>query len=134
MKGLIPKLMLEIIFESFPVSISVLDVNDKVIGWNHHKTGFFKRPESVLGKDVRNCHPKKSLDKEEKVLSEMKQGTRNKTRFWIDNQLDYEKQPKKILIEYYAIRDIDGNYVGCVEMTQDISDILRIEGEKHLLD
>ncbi|TFF99377.1 MAG: PAS domain S-box protein [Promethearchaeota archaeon] len=134
MIGSISKEMLEGILETIPVDISILDANDKVIGWNHHETRIFKRPEVVLGKDVRECHPEKSLDKVEKIIDEMKEGVRNKAQFWIDHQLGYEEQPRKVLIEYYALRDPQGNYVGVVEASQDVTGIQNLKGEKRLLD
>lgn len=134
MIGSISNEMLEMILESIPVDISVLDADDKVIGWNHHDTRIFKRPEAALGKDVRQCHPEKSLSKVEKIIDDMKEGIRNKARFWIDFQLGYEEQPRKVLIEYFAMRDVQGNYLGCVEASQDITGIRNIKGEKRLLD
>lgn len=134
MIGNFSKELLESIIDIMPVDISVLDADDKVVGWNHHDTRLFKRPKSVLGKDVRECHPEKSLSKVEKIIREMKEGIRNKARFWIDFQLDYEEQPRKILIEYYSLRDIQGNYMGVVEVSEDITGLKDIKGEKRLLD
>ncbi len=128
-----PKL-LEALLESIPVEISVLNAEDKVEGWNKHETRLFKRPKGVLGRDVRNCHPEKSLDKVEQIISEMKAGTRDKARFWIDTSVEGENKPQKILIEYYALRDDEGNYLGCVEVTQNVTDIQDLSGEKRLLD
>ena len=134
MIGSISKEMLEGILETIPLDISILDANDKVIGWNHHETRIFKRPEGVLGRDVRNCHPEKSVDKVEKIIKEMKEGIRNKAQFWIDFQLGYEEQPRKILIEYYALRDPQGTYLGVLEASQDVTGIQSLKGEKRLLD
>jgi len=125
--------LLQAVVETIPIEFSVLDENDEVTAWNKHGTRIFKRPEGVLGRDVRNCHPKKSLDKVELILSEMKEGTREKARFWIDLPIGPENEKHKILIEYYALRDSDGKYLGCIEVTQDITDIKKIEGEKRLL-
>ena len=103
MIGELPKDVLEILLENMPLEISVLDKNDKVLGWNKHETRIFKRPKSVVGKDVRNCHPKKSLHKVEQILEDFKNGKRDKARFWIDMTIKDSK--RKILIEYYALRD-----------------------------
>lgn len=124
---------IDIILESMPIEISVLDKDDKVLAWNKHETRVFKRPESVVGKDVRNCHPKKSLSKVEQILEEMKDGTRENARFWIDMELDDGKE-HKIMIEYYALRDEKGSYLGCLEASQDVTDIQSLTGEKRLLD
>ena len=125
--------LLHAVLETIPIEFSVLDANDKVVAWNKHETRIFKRPEGVVGRDVRDCHPKKSLDKVERILKEMKDGSIDKARFWID--LPVERDAKhKILIEYYALRDPDGKYLGCLEATQDITEIQKIAGEKRLLD
>lgn len=133
MIGKISDKHLESILETLPVEFSVLDKEDNVLAWNKHETRIFKRPEAVVGRNVRNCHPKKSLSKVEQILKEMKDGTRNKARFWIDMVLDDDKQ-HKIMIEYYALRNQQGDYMGCLESSQDITDIQSLQGEKRLLD
>lgn len=132
MIGSLPKEILDSLLETMPLEFSVLDANDKVLVWNKHETRIFKRLVGVVGRDVRNCHPKKSLDKVEKILNEMKEGKRDKARFWIDLEKNNEK--RKILIEYYALRNENGKYLGCLEATQDITEIQTLKGEKRLLD
>jgi PAS domain S-box-containing protein len=134
MIGTLPKDVFEAVFETMPVEVSVLDKDDNVLAWNKHETRIFKRPEAVVGRDVRKCHPKRSLDKVEKIISEMKAGKRDKATFWIDLCLDGKKDPHKILIQYFALRNKEGNYIGCLEASQDITDIQKITGEKRLLD
>lgn len=132
--GKLPKELLEAFLETIPLEFSVLDSNDEVIAWNKHKTRIFKRPEAVVGRNVRNCHPEKSLYKVEKIISEMKEGKREKARFWIDLKLPDKAEKQKIMIEYYALRDKNGEYIGCMEASQNISGIQKISGEKRLLD
>jgi PAS domain S-box-containing protein len=132
MIGKLPENVLEALLETIPVEFSIVDTDDRVLAWNKHASRIFKRPEGVLGKSVQNCHPKKSLPKVEQILQEMKAGTRDKARFWIDLTIDGERQ--KVLIEYYALRDADGNYLGCVEVTQNIQELQGLTGEKRLLD
>lgn len=134
MIGKLSEDVLETVLETLPVEFSVLDKDDKVLAWNRHKTRIFKRPEGVVGKNVRNCHPKKSLDKVEQILSEMKSGKRDKASFWLDLPLGKNGEKHKVMIEYFALRDKDGNYLGCLEASQDITDIQKMEGEKRLLD
>jgi len=133
MIGSLDNKLLDIILESMPLEISILDKDDKVLGWNKHDTRIFKRPKSVVGKDVRHCHPEKSLSKVEQILKEMKQGSRDKARFWIDMKLD-DGNEHKIMIEYYALRDEEGSYMGCLEASQDITEIQSLQGQKRLLD
>lgn len=132
MLGKLPDEMLNAVLETIPLEFSVLDQNDKVVAWNKHESRLFKRPMAVVGRDVRNCHPKQSLDKVEKIIAEMKAGKRDKARFWID--IHSEGKAQKVMIEYYALRDKDGKYLGCLEATQNITEIQALEGERRLLD
>jgi len=132
MIGDLPKEMLDSLLETIPIEFSVLNDKDIVVAWNKHESRIFKRPTTVVGRNVRNCHPKKSLDKVERIISEMREGKRDKARFWIDSQSD--KGPRKIMIEYHALRDNKGLYLGCLEATQDITEIQGLKGEKRLLD
>jgi len=126
--------ILEAILETIPVEFSVVDANDQVLAWNKHSTRIFKRPSGVLGRKVSDCHPKKSLPKVEQILEEMKQGKRGKARFWIDLSLSPNKEKQKILIEYYALRNEEGKYLGCLEASQNITELQTLSGEKRLLD
>ena len=134
MIGKLPEDALAAILETMPIEFSVIDENDKVLAWNKHETRIFKRPMAVIGKDVRDCHPKKSLHKVEQLLREMKEATRDKARFWIDLSIEPGGKKQKIMIEYYALRTSDGKYLGCLEATQNITEIQLITGEKRLLD
>lgn len=134
MIGKLPEDILMSILETIPIEFSVIDVNDEVLAWNKHETRIFKRPEAVIGKNVRNCHPKRSLDKVETIISEMKAGKREKAEFWIDLKLEDKNEPEKILIQYFALRDSKGKYLGCLESSQNISHIQSLKGEKRLLD
>ncbi len=125
---------LEAILETLPLEFSVLDKNDKVRAWNKHETRIFKRPEAALGRDVRKCHPPKSLDKVEKIISEMKEGKRELASFWVDLPIGKNGGKNKVLIQYHALRDKNGSYLGCLEASQNITPIQEINGEKRLLD
>ena len=134
MIGQLDKKVLEILLETIPVEFSLVDHNDKVLAWNKHETRIFKRPKGVVGRDVRDCHPKGSLDKVKIILSEMKSGKRDKAEFWIDLKIDGESDAQKILIAYYALRDTSGQYLGCLEVSQNITNIQKIAGQKRLID
>jgi len=120
------KEQLEGILEAIPVEISFVDENDSVRFWNKHKTRIFKRPASVIGKSVQDCHPLQSVNKVNQVLSDLKSGERDSVEFWIN------LGEKKIYIRYFAIKDRAGRYLGTLEATQDVTEIKRIEGEKRL--
>jgi PAS domain S-box-containing protein len=119
---------LEGILESIPVEISFVDENDLVKFWNKHETRIFKRPVSVIGKSVQNCHPKQSVDKVNQILSDFKSGRQDSAEFWIN------LGERKVYIRYFAVRDKAGKYLGTLEATQDITGIKKIEGEKRLLE
>ena len=91
MKGRIPEDVFESLLETLPIEFSILDENDKVLAWNKHDTRIFKRPDSVVGRDVRDCHPEKSLEKVEKIIHEMKDGKRDAAEFYIDLPINNEK-------------------------------------------
>jgi PAS domain S-box-containing protein len=122
------------ILETLPLEFSVLDKNDKVLAWNKHETRIFKRPEVAVGRDVRKCHPEKSVAKVEQILSEMKEGTRDVAQFWIDLPIGKDGEKNKVLIQYLALRNKEGKYLGCLEASQNIAPIQKIKGEKRLLD
>ena len=119
---------LEGILEAIPVEISFVDDNDLVKFWNKHETRIFKRPISVIGKSVQNCHPKQSVDKVNQILSDFKSGRKDSAEFWIN------LGEKKVYIRYFAVRDKAGRYLGTLEATQDITGIKQIEGERRLLE
>ncbi|HEX75863.1 MAG TPA: DUF438 domain-containing protein [Dehalococcoidia bacterium] len=119
---------LEGILETIPVEISFVDEDDLVKFWNKHETRIFKRPLSVIGKSVQNCHPKRSVDKVNQILSDFKRGKRDSAEFWID------LRGRKVYIRYFAVWDKVGRYLGTLEVTQDITGIKQIEGEKRLLE
>jgi PAS domain S-box-containing protein len=115
------------ILEAIPIEISFVDDKDLVKFWNKHETRIFRRPVSVIGKSVQNCHPKHSLDKVSQLLSDFKAGKRDSAEFWID------LKGRKVYIRYFAVRSKAGRYLGTLEVTQDITEIKKIEGEKRLL-
>jgi PAS domain S-box-containing protein len=116
------------IFEALPVEVSFVNENDLVRFWNKHETRIFRRPLSVVGKSVQNCHPQHSVDKVNQLLSDFKSGKRDSAEFWID------LKGRKLYIRYFAVRDKTGKYLGTLEVTQDITDIKKIEGERRLLE
>ncbi len=119
---------LEAIFDTLPLDLTFVDDTDTVRYYSRGDQRIFKRAPAVIGKQVKNCHPQKSLHKVEQVVSDLKSGRRDVAEFWID------LQGCKIYIRYFAVRDKAGKYLGTLEVTQDITDLQKIEGEKRLLD
>jgi DUF438 domain-containing protein len=126
--------VVQAMIEALPAEITVIDANDEVVGWNKHETRLFHRPMSSMGLNFRECHPEKSLHIVEQIVSEMRNGQRDRARFWIDLPMAGDTRKHKILIEFYALRDPSGQYLGCMVVTQDVEEIRGLTGEKRLLD
>jgi len=126
--GELTELEIEAIFNTLPVDITFVDKDDTVKFFSQNPRRIFPRPVGVIGRKVQNCHPQKSLDKVNQILEEFKAGKRDVAEFWIN------LKGRQIYIRYFAVRDKEGNYLGCLEVTQDITEIKKIEGEKRLLD
>jgi PAS domain S-box-containing protein len=120
--------LIEFMMNSMPVEISFVDENDEVRYFNKNGDRIFPRPRSVIGKKVHQCHPKKSVDKVLEIIESFKNGKRYVANFWIN------LKGRLIYIRYFAVRDDHKKYLGTLEVSQDITDIKKIEGEKRLLD
>jgi len=125
--GNVDKEILDDLLNTLPVEITFVDTEDKVRYFNKNGGRIFPRPPNVLGRRVQDCHPKKSLHKVNQILEDFKHNRRDSAEFWID--LDN----RKIYIRYFAVRSRNGNYLGCLEVTEDITEIQKITGEKRLL-
>ena len=119
---------LEAIFDTLPVDVTFVDETDTVRYYSKGNDRIFRRSPAVIGKKVQDCHPRESLDKVIQVVSDLKSGRKDIAEFWID------LKGRKIYIRYFAVKDKSGKYLGTLEVTQDITDIQKIEGEKRLLD
>jgi len=126
--------MVRAMIETLPAEVTVIDSNDEVVAWNRHDFRIFKRPMTCMGMNFRECHPGDSLAIVENIVSEMKAGVKDKFRSWIDLEVEPGKPKHKILIEFYALRNEKGEYLGCMEFTQDVEEIRRLEGQKRLKD
>ena len=116
------------IFRILPVDITYVNENDHVVFYNRGEDRVFPRSAGIIGREVKFCHPPKSVDQVLKILEEFKKGTQDEAEFWINFK------GKMIHIRYFALRDEENNYKGVIEMSQDITEIQKITGEKRLLD
>lgn len=101
--------------------------DDEVKYFSEGKERAFPRTRTILGRNVSNCHPPASVHIVEKIVEDFKNGVKDQEDFWI------QMKDKYILIRYYAVRGEDGEYLGVLEVTQDIKPIQEITGEKRLL-
>ncbi|QED36590.1 DUF438 domain-containing protein [Antarcticibacterium arcticum] len=117
-----------LLLKTMPLDITYVDENDKVIFYNRGEERVFPRSAGIIGREVKFCHPPKSVGTVLRILEEFRKGTQNESSFWINFK------GRLIYIRYFAVRDAQKNYKGVIEMSQDITDIKNIEGEKRLLD
>jgi len=126
--GVLSKEEIESMLNTLPVDVTFVDKDDTVRYFSQPAKGrIFPRTKAVIGLNVRNCHPKKSLHKVEQILRDFKSKKRDSAEFWI------KVKNRLIYIRYFAVRGKGGGYLGCLEVTQDITAIQKIRGEKRLL-
>jgi PAS domain S-box-containing protein len=126
--GSLSKEEIEAVLNALPVDISFVDADDAVKYFNKAEKRIFARTKAVIGRKVQMCHPQKSVHIVNKILEAFKKGEKDSAEFWItmNNRL--------IHIRYFAVRDKNGKYLGTMEVTQDLTDLKKIEGQKRLLD
>ena len=127
-EGYLTPTQINLIFKYLPIDITYVDENDKVIFYNNGDERIFPRSPGIIGREVKFCHPPKSVDNVLKILEKFKHGTKDNAEFWINFKDSF------IHIIFFAIRDKDRNYKGVMEITQNVSDIKALEGERRILD
>ncbi len=115
------------IFNTLPIDITFIDKDDIVKYFSQGKDRIFVRTKAVIGRNVQNCHPPASVNIVDQIVSDFKSGKKDTEHFWIPMGEWY------VYIQYFAVRDEDGKYIGVMEVTQDIKPIQAITGEKRLL-
>ena len=113
---------------ALPIEISFVDENDTVRYYSGHEHRIFPRSPGVIGREVRNCHPPKSVHMVEAILKAFREGSRNEASFWMTYQGRF------ILIRYYPVRAADGRYMGTIEVSQDVTDVRALTGQRRILD
>jgi len=126
--GSLSKEEVEAVLDSLPVDISFVDKEDRVKYFNKAEERIFVRTKAVIGRKVHLCHPQKSVHIVNSILEAFKTDKKDVAEFWIN------MNNRLIHIRYFAVRDKNGKYLGTIEVTQDITDIKEIHGEKRLLD
>ncbi len=111
-----------------PVDLTFVDENDRVAYYSEGPERIFPRSPAIIGREVRNCHPPKSVHLVNQILDAFKSGARDTAEFWI------ELGGKFIYIRYFAVRDKTGYYRGCLEVSQNLTEIRKLEGQQRLLD
>lgn len=125
--GFLSSLEANAIFNTLPLDITYVDKDDKVKYFSQGEERIFDRPKTIIGRDVSMCHPPKSVHIVEKIMESFKSGEKDHEDFWIQFKESF------IYIRYFAVRDNEGNYLGTLEVTQNIKPLRDLEGEKRIL-
>lgn len=126
--GRLPSEVINEMLCNLPVDMSFVDANDKVAYYSDSSHRIFPRSAAVIGRDVKNCHPSKSVHMVTEILEAFKRGERNKAEFWL------EIGGKFIHIQYLALRNKQGRYLGCLEVGQDATHVRALSGQRRLLE
>ncbi len=116
------------LLNTLPFDITFVDKNDTVRYFSDGKDRIFRRTKAVIGRQVQNCHPPQSVDVVNKILTSFKEGKKDSYEFWMN------LQGRFVHIRYFAVRNAAGEYLGTMEVTQDVTPIRRLEGQRRLLD
>lgn len=117
-----------LLLKTLPVDITFVDEHDRVIFYNRGEERVFPRSAGIIGREVKFCHPPKSVGTVLRIVESFRAGTQNEANFW------FNYRGRLIYVRYFAVRDKDKNYKGVIEMSQDITDIQQISGERRLLE
>lgn len=112
---------------AMPFDITFVDKDDVVRFFTEGEDRIFTRTRAILGRKVQYCHPPDSVHIVEQIVNDFKSGKQNRARFWINFKGRF------VYIVYYAVRDTNGNYLGTLEVTQDLTEARSLEGERRLL-
>jgi DUF438 domain-containing protein len=126
--GVLTVEQIKLVFNHLPVDITYVDEQNRVRYFSTPKKRIFPRTTAIIGREVKNCHPPESVHVVERIVESFKRGEKSSADFWIKVKGEF------VLIQYFAVRDDLGNYKGVIEVSQEISDIQALEGEKRLLD
>jgi len=126
--GLVPQALLSAALATMPVDISIVDAQDKVVYYSDSPDRIFPRSPAVIGRAVQNCHPQKSVATVNRILDAFRKKEKTSARFWL------EMGGRFILIEYRALYDAAGAYIGTLEFSQDLTELRALQGQRRLLD
>jgi len=126
--GRLTQEQVDLLLTHLPVDISFVNENDELVYYSATKERIFPRSPGLIGRKVQKCHPPKSFHVVQRIVDEFKAGKRDVAEFWI------QMKGRFIHIRYFAVRDSGGNYRGTLEVSQDVTDIRKLEGEQRLLD
>jgi hypothetical protein len=116
------------VLSTLPLDLTFVDADDRVAFFTEGPDRIFARSKAIIGRKVQHCHPPSSVDVVDRILDDFRAGRQDVAEFWI------EFQAKFVHIRYFAVRDSEGQYLGTVELTQDIAPLRSLQGERRLLE
>ena len=125
--ALIPQ-QINLMLKNLPIDVTYVDENDRVLYYSQGRERIFPRSPAVIGRAVQNCHPPNSVHVVEKILESFKRKEKDTAEFWLT------LNDRFIHIRYFALYNQEGAYRGVVEVSQDVTDIRALKGQKRLLD
>lgn len=115
------------IFSALPVDLTFVDADDRVRYFSEGRDRIFARSKAIVGRRVQHCHPPRSVQIVEQILDDFKSRRQDVAEFWIDFRGRF------VHVRYFALRDERGEYLGTLEVTQDVTHIRELQGERRLL-
>jgi len=115
------------LLNTLPMDLTFVDADDRVSYFSEGNDRVFERNRAIIGRRVEDCHPPKSVHIVEQVVGDLRSGQRDVAEFWI------QMGERFVHIRYFAVRDDEGEFLGTLEVTQDIAPLRDLEGERRLL-
>lgn len=119
---------INLMLKNLPVDITYVNENDTVQYYSDTKDRVFKRSPGIIGRKVQNCHPPKSVHVVEDIIRSFRNKEKDAAEFWI------QMHGMFVHIRYFPLYDADGAYKGVIEVSQEVTGIRKLEGERRILD
>ncbi len=116
------------VFSTLPLDLTFVDADDRVAFFTEGPDRIFARSKAIIGRKVQHCHPPRSVETVDQILTDFRAGRQNVAEFWINFH------EKFVHVRYFAVRNSDGSYLGTVELTQDLTPLRTLQGERRLLE
>ena len=116
------------VFSTLPLDLTFVDADDRVAFFTEGPDRIFARSKAIIGRKVQHCHPPRSVETVDQILSDFRAGRQSVAEFWINFH------DKFVHVRYFAVRSPDGTYLGTVELTQDLTPLRALQGERRLLE
>jgi len=116
------------VFSTLPLDLTFVDADDRVAFFTEGPDRIFARSKAIIGRKVQHCHPPRSVETVDQILTDFRSGRQSVAEFWINFH------DKFVHVRYFAVRSSDGAYLGTVELTQDLTPLRALQGERRLLE